>query len=218
MGHVRRGDYILGLGAQVCLAVHAYHPLAHWLAARLRLEQELAADAWGARLSGGNRPYLEALARLALRRSGTLESSLAAWPARPFLPTRGTLLRRIDMLREADPNPLRTKRAPAARTRPDRRRARGRRPARRRHPRPRHDRATQQKEARPEVAVAQAEQDDAATDVFDLSHAPANTMMAVVGRPAEILRRPEFQPVAALLNESLRSPWAGFVKLQGGRG
>ena len=34
--------------AQLSLALHFYHPLAHWLAARLRLEQELAADAWGA--------------------------------------------------------------------------------------------------------------------------------------------------------------------------
>ncbi|SIO13733.1 BlaR1 peptidase M56 [Singulisphaera sp. GP187] len=214
LGHIHRGDYMLGLWAQVCLAVHVYHPLAHWLAARLRLEQELAADAWGARLSGGNRPYLEALARLALRRSGTLESSLAAWPARPFLPTRGTLLRRIDMLREADPNPLRTHALPligrvltvAALAVVGLLVAGIRGPAT--------TALAQQKATRLEVAVDQVEPDDAGTDVFDLSHAPVNTMMAVVGKPAEILRRPEFQPVAALLNDPHERLWAGSPNLK----
>ncbi|WP_406693407.1 M56 family metallopeptidase [Singulisphaera sp. Ch08] len=213
LGHIRRGDYMLGLWAQGCLAVHAYHPLAHWLAARLRLEQELAADAWGARLSGGNRPYLEALARMALRRSGTLESSLAAWPARPFLPTRGTLLRRIDMLREADPNPLRNNALPlvgrvltvAALAVVGLLVAGIRGPAT--------TALAQQKTTRPEVAVAQVEPVDAGTDVFDLSHAPVNTMIAIVGRPAELLRRPEFQPVAAMLNDPRKSPWADSLKL-----
>ncbi len=46
LAHVRRGDFLAGLLAQLGLALHFYHPLAHWLAARLRLEQELAADAW----------------------------------------------------------------------------------------------------------------------------------------------------------------------------
>lgn len=214
LGHIFRDDYLLGLWAQVCLAVHIYHPLAHWLAARLRLEQELAADAWGAQLSGGNRPYLEALARLALRRTGTLESSLTAWPARPFLPTRGTLLRRIEMLRDANPNPLRTNALPligrvltvAAIAVVGLLVAGIRGPAT--------TAIAQQKEARPNVDVAQAEQDDAGTAVFDLTNTPVNTMMAVVGRPAEILRRPEFQPVAALFNESLQSPWAATVKLK----
>ncbi len=59
-----------GLAAQLGLALHFYHPLAHWLAARLRLEQELAADAWGARLSGGKTSYLATLAQMALRRDG----------------------------------------------------------------------------------------------------------------------------------------------------
>jgi beta-lactamase regulating signal transducer with metallopeptidase domain len=114
LAHVRRGDYAWGLWAQVCVALHAYQPLAHWLVARLRLGQELAADAWGASLSGGNRPYLAALARLALRGSGPVEAAPSAVyrTARPFLPTRGTLLRRIDMLR--DPKPLRTAPPPRA--------------------------------------------------------------------------------------------------------
>ena len=78
-----------------------------WLAARLRLQQELAADAWRARFAGGNEPYLQTLARLALRR----DDRPAAWPARAFFPIRGTLIRRIEMLRDAkttaDLNPKR---------------------------------------------------------------------------------------------------------------
>src|SRR5262249_58865414 len=43
LAHVHRGDYLAGLAGQLSLALQFYHPLAHWLAARLRLEQELAA-------------------------------------------------------------------------------------------------------------------------------------------------------------------------------
>ena len=43
---VVRGDFLTGLIAQLSVALHFYHPVAHWLAKRLRLEQELAADAW----------------------------------------------------------------------------------------------------------------------------------------------------------------------------
>jgi hypothetical protein len=214
LGHVRRGDYVLGLWAQACLAVHAYHPLAHWLAARLRLEQELAADAWGARLSGGNRPYLEALARLALRRSGALESSPAAWPARPFLPTRGTLLRRIEMLRKAEPNPPGTDPLPPlARILTVVALAaagifvagiRG----------PATTALAQPNVAPPKAAEAKTEHAQAGADIFDLSHAPVNTMIAVVGRPAEILSRPEFQPIAAQLNELQQSPGGEALKLK----
>jgi prepilin-type processing-associated H-X9-DG protein len=95
LAHVLRGDFLSGLLAQVGLALHFYHPLAHWLAARLRLEQELAADAWGARLSGGKPSYLATLARMALRRDGRAMT----WPARAFLPSHGTFVRRIEMLR-----------------------------------------------------------------------------------------------------------------------
>ena len=101
LAHILRGDYPAGIAAQLSLSVHFYHPLVHALAGRLRLQQELAADAWGARVSGGRRAYLTALATLALRQG----PRPSAWPARPFLPTRGTFLRRIEMLR--DPNALR---------------------------------------------------------------------------------------------------------------
>ncbi len=96
LAHIRRNDYISGLLGQLSLALHYYHPLAHWLAGRLRLEQELAADAWGAQLSGGNRTYLTTLARMALRS----DPRPAGWPARSFRPGRGTFLRRIEMLRD----------------------------------------------------------------------------------------------------------------------
>ncbi len=95
LAHVCRGDFLTGLVAQVSLTLHFYNPLAHWLASRLRLEQELAADAWGARLSGGKQSYLATLAQMALRR----DSSAPTWPARAFLPSRGTFVRRIEMLR-----------------------------------------------------------------------------------------------------------------------
>jgi len=98
LAHVLGGDYRAGLIAQVGLALHFYHPLAHLLAGRLRLHQELAADARAARLAGGRLAYLSTLAGLALRAG----PKPAAWPARPFLPTRGTFMRRIEMLR--DPN------------------------------------------------------------------------------------------------------------------
>jgi prepilin-type processing-associated H-X9-DG protein len=95
LAHVCRGDYLAGLAAHLSLALHFYHPVAHWLTARLRLEQELAADAWGAELSGGKTSYLETLARMALKR----DTQPLSWPARAFLPSRGTFVRRIEMLR-----------------------------------------------------------------------------------------------------------------------
>jgi len=95
LAHVCRGDFRAGLVAQLSLALHFYHPLAHWLAGRLRLEQELAADASGAALSGGKTTYLTTLAQMALRR----DTHALTWPARAFLPSRGTFVRRIEMLR-----------------------------------------------------------------------------------------------------------------------
>ncbi|MBS0263744.1 MAG: DUF1559 domain-containing protein, partial [Planctomycetes bacterium] len=96
IAHITRHDYATWLAAQLALVIHFYHPLIHWLAARLRLEQELAADAAAAQIMGGQRLYLTTLAEMALRRS----DQPLAWPARTFLPTRGTLMRRIEMLRD----------------------------------------------------------------------------------------------------------------------
>jgi hypothetical protein len=95
LAHVCRSDYLAGLVARLCQAIHFYHPVVHWMAGRLQLQQELAADALGARFAGGRKSYLLALASLALRQ----EKQPVSWPVRTFLPARGTLMRRIQMLR-----------------------------------------------------------------------------------------------------------------------
>jgi beta-lactamase regulating signal transducer with metallopeptidase domain len=99
LAHVVRGDYAAGLLARVAVVLNYYHPLVRWMAGRLHLDQELAADELGARFAGGRSSYLLALSRLALGQEGRPSS----WPARAFLPARGTLIRRIAMLKnEAD--------------------------------------------------------------------------------------------------------------------
>jgi beta-lactamase regulating signal transducer with metallopeptidase domain len=95
LAHVARGDYVSGVIARLATALHFYHPLAHWLARRMRFEQELAADACGVECSGGKESYVVALARMALAQDGRA----LGWAARPFLPNRTTFLRRIEMLR-----------------------------------------------------------------------------------------------------------------------
>ncbi|MBC8872564.1 MAG: DUF1559 domain-containing protein [Planctomycetes bacterium] len=97
IAHIRRNDFLAWVCAQVGLALHFYHPLVHWLARRLRLQQELAADADAAPFAGGQQPYLTTLAEMALRQ----RDHRLSWPARAFLPTRGTFLRRIEMLRNS---------------------------------------------------------------------------------------------------------------------
>jgi beta-lactamase regulating signal transducer with metallopeptidase domain len=98
IAHARSHDFLALLFGQLGLVLHFYHPLVHWLLNRLRLEQELAADAAAANVSGGQRQYLIAIAELAVRQQGR---SLA-WPARAFLPTQTTFLRRIAMLRDSE--------------------------------------------------------------------------------------------------------------------
>lgn len=95
VAHIARDDYFTNLLAQLGLVLHFYHPLVHWLVRRMRLEQELAADAMAAKLVGGANVYLRAIGELALSQS----KERVAWPVQAFLPTRGTFLRRIEMLR-----------------------------------------------------------------------------------------------------------------------
>lgn len=95
VAHIARDDYFTNLLAQLGLVLHFYHPLVHWLVRRMRLEQELAADAMAAKLVGGANVYLKAIGELALTQS----KEQVAWPVQAFLPTRGTFLRRIEMLR-----------------------------------------------------------------------------------------------------------------------
>jgi beta-lactamase regulating signal transducer with metallopeptidase domain len=98
LAHIRRGDFAAWLLARLSAALHFWHPLVHVLAGRLQLQQELAADAAAAPLAGGRRAYLRALAELALRADGRAHG----WPAPAFLSRKGTLLRRIEMLRVTD--------------------------------------------------------------------------------------------------------------------
>ena len=96
LAHIVRGDYATGLLARLAVVLNYYHPLVRWMAARLQLQQEQAADAMGARFAGGPTRYLVALSSLALRQDGRSPG----WPARAFLPAQGTLIRRIAMLRD----------------------------------------------------------------------------------------------------------------------
>jgi hypothetical protein len=98
--HARSQDSVALLFGQLGLMLHCYHPLLHWLMSRLRLEQELAADAAAASVSGGPRQYLSTIAEIAL----LTQDRRLSWPTRTFLPTRTTFLRRIAMLRG---NPVR---------------------------------------------------------------------------------------------------------------
>ncbi|MDA1018381.1 MAG: M56 family metallopeptidase, partial [Planctomycetota bacterium] len=97
IAHIAHHDFFRWVCAQLGLLFNFYHPLMHWLARRLRLEQELAADATAAQVIGSSRDYLRSLAELALRQS----APRLAWPARAFLPSSGTMARRIEMLRDA---------------------------------------------------------------------------------------------------------------------
>jgi WD40 repeat protein len=92
--HVRRRDFLGGLVAELAVCLCWFHPLVRWLANRLRLEQEYAADAWVASALNDSAEYVRCLARLALT-GGRGRPSLA--PA--FWRRRPEILRRIDMLR-----------------------------------------------------------------------------------------------------------------------
>lgn len=96
LAHIVRNDFLGWFCAQIGLMLHFYHPLVHWLTRRLRLEQELACDAAAAAVAGGRESYLRVFAEMTLRQA----DRPASWPARTFLPTRTTLLRRIEMLRD----------------------------------------------------------------------------------------------------------------------
>jgi WD40 repeat protein len=94
LAHVRRRDFLAGLVAELAVCLCWFHPLVRWLASRLRLEQEYAADAWAVSAAADATDYVRCLARLALeldRGHGFLAP--AFWRRRP------EILRRIDMLR-----------------------------------------------------------------------------------------------------------------------
>jgi prepilin-type processing-associated H-X9-DG protein len=193
IAHIRNRDFPTMLFGQIGLVLHYYHPLVHWLMGRLRLEQELAADAAAAGICGGQRNYLVTIAEIALGR----QERSTPWPARAFLPTQTTFLRRIAVLRDSK---LRFDRlSPAARLA-----AVGivllcgllvaglRGPV---GPSP----AWAEDAAAEKPSAAIAEKDSAA---IDLSFVPATAQGVIVIRPAEAVRRPELAPLVKLLEES----------------
>lgn len=100
IAHVRSRDFLACIAAQCSLAMHFYHPVVHWLVHTLRMDLELAADAAASSIVGPTQ-YLRTLANMALRQ----QDRPLGWPARTFLPTRGTFLRRIEMLRDNGTSP-----------------------------------------------------------------------------------------------------------------
>jgi beta-lactamase regulating signal transducer with metallopeptidase domain len=70
LAHVVRGDYAATLLARLAVVLNYFHPLVRWMAGRLQLQQEQAAEAMAARFAGGPARYLVALSSLALRQDG----------------------------------------------------------------------------------------------------------------------------------------------------
>ena len=66
LAHIQRRDFLAGLLAELAVCLCWFHPLVRWLAGRLRLEQEYAADACVASAAGDPTDYVRCLARLAL--------------------------------------------------------------------------------------------------------------------------------------------------------
>jgi beta-lactamase regulating signal transducer with metallopeptidase domain len=103
LAHIRENHFPKSLCSQLAVVAHFYHPVVHWLARRLRFEQEVAADELAARVFGDSRRYVSALAALALGAappSGTV-GSLGVFMSKPFL------MRRLAMLRQGtDPKHL----------------------------------------------------------------------------------------------------------------
>jgi len=95
LAHVAGRDYAAWFVARLAVVAHFYHPLVRWLATRLQLEQELAADMAAARVVGDPKQYLHILAALAL----ATPPHRMAGPARTLFPSRSLLVRRVEMLR-----------------------------------------------------------------------------------------------------------------------
>jgi beta-lactamase regulating signal transducer with metallopeptidase domain len=97
LAHIREGHFPKWLFSQLAVVTHFYHPIVHWLARRLRFEQEVAADLLAARAFGNRARYASALAALALNStppSGAV-ASLGLFMSKPFL------MRRLAMLRQS---------------------------------------------------------------------------------------------------------------------
>ncbi|MCA9194200.1 MAG: DUF1559 domain-containing protein [Planctomycetales bacterium] len=95
LAHVKRRDFLSTAIGQLAVAFNFYHPLAHIVLQRLRLDQELAADSLAAQVVGGQLRYVELLAGLALRQAEVRTPG----PCQAFLPPRRMFVRRLEMLR-----------------------------------------------------------------------------------------------------------------------
>lgn len=184
LAHVSHRDFAMQLLSQIGVVLHFYNPVIHWLSGRLRLEQELAADSCAAKIAGGNRRYVQLLAKLALDH----ENQNVGWPARAFLPTQQTFLRRLEMLRNA-------KTSPATRLTIGRW-------------------AALAMIGMASIAVigfkpqsmnavsAMTPVADTPTGTFDLRYVSDEGGLVIALRPAEILREPKVAKLAELLNET----------------
>ena len=95
LAHVTHNDFAKNLLAQIAIALNFFNPVVHWLVKELRVSQELLADQMAASVSGGSKNYLATMAEMALIH----DSKQMGWLAQPFLPTRKTFVRRIEMLK-----------------------------------------------------------------------------------------------------------------------
>ena len=95
LAHVKRRDFLSTAIGQLAVAINFYHPLAHLVLSRLRLDQELAADSLAAQIVGGQQRYVELLSGLALRQPKVRTPG----PCQAFLPPRRMFVRRLEMLR-----------------------------------------------------------------------------------------------------------------------
>lgn len=201
IAHIARGDYAAWLIAQLSVALHFYHPLVHWLARRLRLEQELAADAWAAALAGSRETYLMTLAQMALRQ----DDRAIAWAARGFLPTRGAFLRRIEMLRENKPLRSASLSRPRAAVLMALVAVVGLAIAGVRGPGD-HSQIAQAAPPAKDAIVAKPPAGDSHKTAFDLSYVPSRAVAVIAVRPAQILARPGMEALAKVLNEGALQP------------
>ncbi len=211
VAHIAGGDYAVGVVARVGLALHFYHPLVHWIVGRLLLQQEQAADAQGARLAGGSRTYLLALARMALRLEGRSWIS----PAKMFLPARGHLIRRIHVLNAKSPQKHSSLSVIGRGITIATLGAVGLAAASLRGPTPTlaDEKALASDTAKsPLAASARAKKADVATRApFDLSLLPGHDMGFLAARPAAIFRIPGMRRYAEMLDAEI----AGLLKRHG---
>ncbi|GAB5441403.1 MAG: hypothetical protein Fues2KO_17520 [Fuerstiella sp.] len=201
LAHIRAKDSLTWLIAQFTLLLHFYHPLVHLLVRRLRLEQELAADAVAAQITGGSKHYLMTLAGMAVRQP----QRTVAWPVRPFLPIRGTLMRRIDMLQNSKDDS-----SGAARTGSNWRRrclvaatlatgflAIGLRP----------QMDSDVNAAEPAAAAATT---TAADQRLNLEHVSEDVVMLVALSPADLAAKKELQPMVGFIEQNIKAEQTGM--------